>query len=223
MKKLSFVSTLVFVSLFAFGASAQDVAVTTAPADGAYSPMVVGGYMAMGMAGCLGDTCSDSDAKMRFAGGGAAYFDFYFSEMLALDVGLGFIGRGARVVDGDVTAKDKILYMEVPVGLKLNFSGFQVGAGVAMFLAMSGKTTWKSDSSSGEEKWESESWDYHSRFNLGAKIFLGYAIPVGPIAIVPGLEWSMDLLNNAKGDAKDADMKWRYMNIMFRVGVDFGL
>ena len=55
------------------------------------------------------------------------------------------------------------------------------------------------------------------------RVTIGYAIPVGPIAIVPSLMWSIELINSAKDDlADDADAKIHNMNLMGNVGVEFG-
>ena len=81
---------------------------------------------------------------------------------------------------------------------------------------------------SAEVKWNDDMWDSYRRFNIGPKIVLGYAIPVGPISIVPGISWSLHLLNEYK-DLDDDDFEEndddsiRAMNIMFRVGAEFSL
>jgi len=68
-----------------------------------------------------------------------------------------------------------------------------------------------------------EDWDNYRRFNLCPRVTLGYAIPVGPIAIVPGIAWSIEVINSAKGHlADDLDGKIHNMNFMFTVGAEFG-
>ena len=63
-------------------------------------------------------------------------------------------------------------------------------------------------------------WDDMSirRVNMGPRIVLGYAIPLGPVSLVPGASWSMHVISEFKegGDAA------RAMNIMFNVAGEFG-
>ncbi len=199
---------------------------TAAPAPiGGFKPFVVGAFMSMGLAHAFieidGD--SDDDAKPRFAGGGGAYLDFYVSEIFALEAGLGFIGKGTRYHEDDVTEWLRIIYMEIPLGVKLNLQGFQIGVAIAMNVALSGKIKYKSDDEEVSSDFGDDEWDNYRRFNLCPRITLGYAIPVGPIAIVPGIAWSIEVINTAKGDlADDADGKIHNMNFMFNVGVEYG-
>ncbi|MBN2804267.1 MAG: hypothetical protein JXR91_14320 [Deltaproteobacteria bacterium] len=210
---------VMIVMLTSFAANAQ-IEAEAAPVDAGGSKIALGGYMALGLATGTGTDSDQVDG--RFAGGGAAYVDIYFSRLIALDVGLGLLGRGIKISEDDDYIKTYLLNMEIPVGVKFNISGLQIGAGISAFIALKGKT--KSDFMGVEATadWDDNSWDVNRRFNLATKLFVGYAIPVGPIAIVPGLEWTFDLLNNLKGD-NIGDNKWRYTNIMFRVGVEFGL
>lgn len=211
MKKLLAATTLLFAMALAGSAFAQEVAVSTAPTDGGFKPMVVGGAISMGMAHSIVD---EGDPKPRFAGGGSAYFDFYLMEMLALEGNLGMVGKGCRVEVGDDDVKTKLIYMEIGLGAKLNIKGFRAALLVVPAIGLSGK--YKTDNASQDVDWDR---DNIRRFNLGLKVGLGYAIPVGPIAIVPGLDWSIHLLNDYDGPG---DAKARAMNLMFNVGVEFG-
>jgi hypothetical protein len=90
-------------------------------------------------------------------------------------------------------------------------------------FALSGKIKSKIDDHEDTHTVSGDDWDYTHRANIGLRVGLGYAIPVGPIAIVPGLSWSMHLINDIKGrPADDANCKARAMNLMFNVGVEFG-
>jgi len=202
------------------GALAQEgVAVGTDPAPaGGYHEMVIGGQISMGMATVLTDD-DDDDSKPRFAGGGFAYFDYYVSEMLAIEAGLGFIGKGARYEEGDLKLWMKPIYMEIPLGVKLNIQNFRVGILFAFDIGIGGK--FKGEFAGHEEEDDIE-WDedgYPRNFNIAPKITLGYAIPVGPVDIVPGLDWAMNLLDD---DDDDDDNWYRNMNLMFNVAVEFG-
>jgi hypothetical protein len=209
------------------GTPAGDAGAPTAPvAAGGFHPFVVGAFMSMGMAMTVGDLKMGYDQKPRFAGGGGAYFDFYLTEMFALEGGVGFIGKGYRlkeeILDEEYKAWTRIIEMEIPLGVKLNIKGFQASVAIAIDFALSGKTKAKSDNSENTHTWGDDDWDLCRRANLGPRVALGYAIPIGPVALVPGLSWSMDLINQAKGDAADADVKARGMNLMFNVGAEFG-
>jgi hypothetical protein len=221
MKKLLAAGTLILAMAIGTSAFAQEVAVGTAPPDaaGTYKPFVVGAYMGMGMAHSIGD---NGDAKPRFAGEGGAYFSWYFMEILAAEGGISFVGKGARIdeeVAGvEIKARTKITYLEVPLGLKLNIKNFRAGVYVAIEGAIAGKTKVK-EPDEDSDTWSGHDWDNTRRFNIAPKITLGYAIPVGPIAIVPGLSWSMHLLNDYDGPGDDAV---RAMNLMFTAAVEFG-
>lgn len=226
MKKLWTAGAFVLVMAFASTAMAQEAAVSTVPpADtGAFKPFVVGAFMSMGMALAVGDLGEGVDQKPRFAGGGGAYFDFYLMEILALEGGVGFIGKGYRTKEEEAGVEAKMwtryIYMEIPLGVKLNIKGFQAGVAVALNFALSGKVKTDVDGHENTHTVSGDDWDDTMRFNFGPKITLGYAIPIGPIALVPGLSWSMHILNDYKGDVDD--IKARAMNIMFNVGAEFG-
>jgi hypothetical protein len=72
-----------------------------------------------------------------------------------------------------------------------------------------------------ENVWGDDDWDIFKRFNISPRASLAYAIPIGLVDIVPGLTWSMQILNNYTGELDDLNMKSRFMNIMFNVGVEF--
>jgi len=229
MKRLSMIGLALVAVLISSTASAQDAAVSTAPAPDGGKTMTIGAFINMGMAHMVGDY---DDAKMRFAGGFGAYFDFYITPMLALEAGLGIEGKGMRVEEGDWKSRQKVTYLEIPLGAKLNISNFQASLLFVLDFALAGKTKSEGDVEgldvSAEVKWEDAQWDYYRRVNIGPKIVLGYAIPVGPISIVPGISWSLHLVNDYK-DLDDDDFdennddSIRAMNIMFRVGAEFGL
>jgi hypothetical protein len=49
---------------------------------------------------------------------------------------------------------------------------------------------------------------------------VGYAIPVGPVAIIPGVNWSMQFIDLYKNDIPEA---FRLMNVFFNVSVEYGI
>jgi hypothetical protein len=207
------------ISLIGTGAAAQEgVAVTTDPVPAAgYNQFVIGGQLRLGMAHLIGD---NDEAKIKFAGGGMAYFDFYLMEMLAIEAGLGLVGKGARYDEGEVTGRASGIYLEIPLGVKLNIHNVRIGVFIALNLGLTGKTKMEMGGQESEDDWD---WDHYRRFNLGPKISIGYAIPVGPVWIVPGIDWSLHLLNEYYDMPSGFDDSIRAMNIMFHVGVEFAL
>jgi hypothetical protein len=231
IRAMSVLFALVVVGICRLG-SAQEVAAP--PADG-NKPFVVGAYMSFGMSHSIiksdhldsneimdANTGIDQKPKPRFAGGGGAYFDFYVLPILAVEGGIGFLGKGFRLKDDDVRYWNRVIYMEIPLGAKLNIKNFQAALAIDLFFALSGKTKAKSDNDEASHSWNDDDWDNFKRFNIGPKLTLGYAIPLGPVSLVPGLSWSMDLINNLKGDADADNCRDRNWNLMFNVGGEFG-
>jgi hypothetical protein len=207
-------------------ASTSSSGPSAAPAGG-FHPFVVGAFMSMGMALVVGDLKLGYDQKPRFAGGGGAYFDFYVMEMFAVEAGIGFVGKGFRLKESeggyDYKLWERLINMEIPLGVKLNIHGFQASVALALDIAVSGKTKTKIDNNEDTHTWGDDDWKQCRRFNLGPRVALGYAIPLGPVALVPGLSWSMDVINWAKNEsADDYHIKARGMNLMFNVGAEFG-
>lgn len=229
------------------GASAQGAA-----SDAGFKRFVVGGSFGFGMGLVAGDyedliaaregadgMQDYTDTKPKFSFSFNAYFDFYFSPMFAIEAGIGFLGKGGKAeidVDTgwysfDATMWDRMTYMEIPIAFKLNIHNFQASIGIGMWIALSGETKAEDGDNSQTHEWNDDDWDWVHRFNIGPRIFLGYAIPVGPVSIVPGITWMMHLINDVDTDEieddvpgfPDADdIQVRAMNIMFNVGVEFG-
>jgi hypothetical protein len=185
---------------------------------------VIGAHADVGMAHVVGN---DSDDKeVRFAGGGGAYFDFYLNSILALEVGIGFIGKGysyrgpyvGSVYCGTHTVR--LIYMDIPLGAKLNIKNFRASLLFAPNFAIAGKTT--SDSSAcppKEHDWGEQQWGRYRRFNIDSKIVLGYAIPIGPVSLVPGFYMSIHLLDNNYVTSYHGQHS---VNYMFRLAGEFG-
>ena len=197
--------------------------------------MVVGGYFSSGFSFVAGDGYEDlsgwprGDRKAKWAGDGGAYFDFFFTDLIGIEAGLGFRNKGIRFRDGDVGEKSSIVYMEIPVMAKLTFKGFQAALGLAFLVGLSGKTTTWNEDVDVKDRWDGDDWQYFHRVNLGPKLVVGYAIPVGPIYIVPGMSWSMHFINDLNNDEiedlplvpDDPEYRMRAVNLMFRVAVEW--
>jgi hypothetical protein len=192
-------------------------------------PFVLGAYMGMGAAlaignfneGYLEDVFFDSKIP-RFAGEGGVYFNYYLNDIFALEAGLGFAGKGFILKLDSNKVRQTFIDLEIPIGAKLNINNFQVALAINLAIAVSGKTKSKGEfeNSTIEEttKWSGSDWNDTRRFNIGPKLNLGYAIPLGPVDLVPGLSWSMDLIDVAK----PGDVSMRRMNIMLVVAGEFG-
>ena len=190
--------------------------------------MVVGAHGDLGMAYMVGRYVDRdlADKKVRFNGGGGAYFDFYLNSMLALEGGIDFVGKGYRerghyyVTDWNTydTKTVRLIYLEIPLGAKLNIKDFQASLLFTLNFALKGTTTLEEKSfTPSKYEWGDDDWDNYRRFNIGPKIVLGYAIPIGPISLVPGFYWSIHLIN----DSKVYPAQYA-MNFMFRVALEFG-
>ena len=157
--------------------------------------------------------------KPRFTMGFTLTFDHFLSETFAFSTGLGLVGKGTRYTEmpDNTEQKDKILYMEIPIGFKLMISDVVIGAGFSLDLALVGNTVDKdADKTS---KWGDSKWNNYGRANFSGKIFAGYQLEVGPLYLIPGVDWSIQMLNNVK----KGNLKSRNMNVLFCVAVQYGL
>ncbi len=212
---------VIFVAAAAAGTSAQaqDVA-----GDVGGLGLTVGAYMSMGM-GHAFYTDDDADPKPRFAGGFAAYVDWYLADIFALEAGLGFLGKGARDEEdlGGDTYKLKIraVYMEIPIGAKLNIAGFQAALLLAPAFGVGGEYKGEYNGDTDTDDIDFGDSGEPKVFNLGMKVVLGYAIPVWRLFIVPGISFNVDLLNEFdEDDINDEAVRW--WNLMFHIGAEFG-
>lgn len=198
--------------------------------------MVVGGYYANGFALMGGDGYEDmslewqrSDRTAKFSIGGGAYFDFFFTQYFGVEAGMGFLNKGIRFKEDNVRLKYSFVYMEIPIMAKLDYKHIQVSLGFAFSVALTGRTFAKIGNSSSKENWSGGDWDYYHRVNIGPKIAAGYAIPVGPIFIVPGMSWTMNLVNDINNKrieddtGLNTDYRARANNLMFTVAVEWQL
>ena len=208
--------------------------------------MYVGGFFSMGFATMIahgyegfsftGNEPYRDDKKISFAFGGGGYFIYYFTDMVGIQTGLGFLSTGVRYKwsEGGDTLKERIrlAYMEIPVLARLNIQGFQLGLGIALWVALSAKTTEETPDEKFTSKWvKSDEWEAYHRVNMGPWFNFGYAIEVGPVEIVPSLTWMIHLINDINNNATDisntnfdgeSGYRMRAMNIMINCGVQYG-
>jgi len=190
-----------------------------APAADGYSTHVIGATVSLGMATMLVENCSN--CSIRFAGGGGAHYNLYLAKVFALHAGVGFMGRGLKAsgltnTTSNEEQKIKVIYLDVPLGIKLRFGIFQLALGASLDFALSGK------SKNPDVDFNDQLWKFWARrFNIGAWIGFGWAIHAGPIDIVPGFTWNMHLLDEVT--LEGANNSVRPMNIMIDLGVEFGL
>ncbi len=229
MRNLSAACALVLAMAISSSALAEETAaaaaVDTAAASedtGAFHPFVLGAFISMGAALSIGDVYWGTSQTPRFAGSGGAYFNYYLNDMLALDGGIGFIGKGLRAKDtleGEHHQyRVALIDLEIPLGVKLNIKNFQASLAIALDVTVSGKTKDKNGNTTTTTKISGSDWNDFRRFNIGPKVGLGYAIALGPVFLVPGLSWSMDLIDWTK----PSDLKARGMNVMVVVGGEWG-
>jgi hypothetical protein len=202
-------------------AAQEEAAEPAAPAPEAEgrSTHVIGANASLGMATMIVENCSN--CSIRFAGGGGAYYNFYLVDIFGLHAGVGLMGRGLKASgianqSDDEEQKIKILYLDVPLGIKLRLSHFQLALGASLDFALSGKSV------DPDYDFEDQHWEFWARrFNVGVWVNLGWAIPVGPIAIVLGFGFNMHLLDEVT--MENANNSVRPLNIMGNIGVEFGL
>ena len=173
----------------------------------------------------------DVSNSAGFSAGGWLYVDYYLIPLLALEGGLGFVGKGAHYkyegdvglfsVDGDDWIK--MAYMEIPLGVKLNFMNIRLSGLILLNIALTGKYKSADGNNSSETKFDDDDWDTFRRFNLGFRLQAGYAIPIGPIVLVPGVDWSFHFIDEFKDDDIDDKYQVRWMNFFFNVAAEFAL
>jgi hypothetical protein len=163
-----------------------------------------------------------------FSAGGWVYADYYLLDLLALEGGLGFVGKGGHFkyeIDALVTTVQgdhwiKMAYMEIPLGVKLNIHNFRISTLILLNIALTGKFKSDVDGNTDEDKFDDDYWDFWRRFNLGLRLQAGYAIPIGPIVLIPGIDWSTHFVDEIKDDDVE-DYQVRWMNFFFNVAVEF--
>ena len=172
--------------------------------------------------------------KPRFTGGGEFAFNLYLSPVVAINLGMVLISKGYRAdeileEDGfrvEVEERMTFLTMELPMGVLLNLSGFRIGIDMVVSYLLHGRAKGKLDGDSYES--DIDNWDQLRRLNIGPRVSLGYAIPAGPVAVVPGAFWEMDFLNVYDLDQElidllGGDMSYRHMSIMASLGLEFSM
>jgi len=213
---------LILCLTMAAAASGQEAEVGTPdpePADEGMPTHVVGGYAALGMASMIVENCSN--CSIRFAGGGGAHYNFYIGDVFGLHAGVAMTGRGLKASGlANTTNQDeqkiKVLYLDVPLGIKLRFSSFQLALGASLDFALSGK------SENPDYDFRDADWEFWARrFNIGAWVGFGWAIHAGPIDIIPGFAFNVHILDEVTMEG--ANNSVRPMNMMITLGVDYGL
>jgi hypothetical protein len=165
------------------------------------------------------------DLGPRWTGGGGLEYAGFINEYFGLGASVGFVGRGCAYAQQDVELRRQVTYLTMPIGVRLRFSGIQLGIALGFDFALAGRSyerfSRQGQLVSSTIKWGSEEWQFHRRFNFGPVLSIGYAIPVGPVAIVPRVTWSMHVRREAWEDAGGSDR--RYMNVMFNIGMAYGI
>jgi hypothetical protein len=203
-----------------------------APArTGRFDRLAIGGRLALGAAYGLvrgpeaAELFDEGDERSaRFSGGGAVYLDVHLLRTFALEAGLGFVRKGHFSTMAGNESRLSIATMEVPLGARLDFYGVQLGLTLALHVALSAYSELDpgdSEEPTDRHSWGDAQWGRFRRVNFGPHLSLGYAIPIGRAALVPGVEWSTDLLDNATS-SEDGGYELRNTNIMFNLAVEYG-
>lgn len=203
---------------------------------GSMSPgiMRAGGHFSMGIANTAGsfDDGTSPNATPRFGGAFGFSFNYFLLPFLALDGGIGFMGKGYRQKFSFNTPgsteeywrKIRIMYMEIPLGAFIEIMQIQVGLYFVLNFALSGSTSDKQGGTITRTKFDNADWDALRRFNISPKLYAGYALPIklpfGTIYVIPGAEFSIHLINEYKGEIND-NWTMRAVNILFRVGAAY--
>jgi hypothetical protein len=195
-------------------------------------PRAFGVYASFGMAHTFADFPEETPFgwKPRFAGGGGAYVDLYMARHWAIEIALGLVGKGARHGTTGSGMRRRILCLEVPIGVALDIRGVRAGVALAFTAALHGIDAEIVDghvASDESQPWgvneAMNEWDHYRRLNLCPQISLGYAIPVGKLAIVPKIAWSIEIIDTVKGDAEGLwAEKSRNMNLMVNLDLEYG-
>ena len=172
----------------------------------------------------------DVSNSAGFSAGGWVYVDYYLLPMLALEGGIGVLSKGAHYkFEGEAFGFSvegaewiKMAHMEIPLGAKLNFKNFRVSALLLFDITLTGKYKIESGDNTEKEKFDDEDWNTFRRFNLGFRLQVGYGIPLGPIVLIPGVDWSTHLIDEIKEDDFE-EYQVRWMNFFFNVAAEFTL
>ena len=229
MKKFVFVSCALTMVLTGFHTMAQ--APESTETSDSPTKVVLAPRLMLGAATAIvneEDALLELDPKSRFTGGGEFAFNLYLSSSVAINLGMGIISKGYRLDEtislygysAEIKARVNYLHLEMPVGVLFDLSGFRIGIDMVISFALHGRMKAESDGESYEE--DVEDWDGWRRLNFCPRIFLGYGIPAGPVKVVPGAFWEMDLLNFYDDDIY-GDSSYRHMNIMGTLGIEFGM
>jgi hypothetical protein len=196
------------------GPAAADV---SAYEDGRFT---LGVYGSVGMAFMSGGSPGLPEGP-RCAGGAGVTFGWRFSKAASLSLGAGLIGKGARTTSDNWT-RVRIQYAEVPLGVRVAVRRLRIGFALAIDIAFAAQTTDSHNDmgDSATEDWGGDEWDGFRRVNFGPLLSIGYVFPTGSAAIVPSISAIFDLLEN---EGSGASHYGENMNVMFNLGVEFGL
>lgn len=236
MKQLSSIGGVFLYLLVSCAASADDSAGSATPANNATPPssqLAIGAKAGFGFEWAarnqeaketIDAIAGDMRNSIGFSGGGWLYVNYWVIPVVAIQGGLGFAAKGshfaAKDESMDVHVWNKLSYMEFPLGAMLKLAELRLTALLLLEVALTGNTRTKIDDTRNNVKWTETQWDNFRRFNLGLRLGVGYAIPAGPVTIVPGVDWSTQFINVIDTRGNEA---MRFMNFFFGVAVEYGL
>lgn len=162
-------------------------------------------------------------SKLGFTAGLAA--EFGFSDALSLQTGLMLANKGYKFEmeeDGEsIKAKTSVNYLEIPLNLAYNLSGFQVHAGPYIGVGLFGKNKseynfgGESESEEGKFKFKNsvsesdldelaDDEDYLRRLDYGLNLGVGYRM--GPALITATYAWGLsNIMPEYEGSQNEGD------------------
>lgn len=162
----------------------------------------------------------DDEAKFKPGFNIGAFGDFELSDLLAVEAGLNVELKGYRMKFdeiGKTTIKSNLVYVTVPVDVKLTFGSFYVLAGPYIGVAATGKVKSKFEFNDETEK-HNESLDFGNdekdsdlkRLDLGLGLGAGYEINDN-LGVRAG--YDLGLSNLEPGGDKDNSVKNGSINV----------
>ena len=186
--------------------------------------LLIGGALNLGFATAVGSFDNDfGGAKPRFSGGGFLLSNIFFNDRFALAAGIGLINAGWKMKinddsDGNIKETQGVLYLRIPLGLRYKLSGFIIGGGLSLAVALIGNGQVQDESGEEIDDWDFEFGTYR-RVNLALDLNLGYRIMLGRVILAPGVDFSFHLLNDNTGDV--AEWTQRQLHFFVTLGVLF--
>lgn len=146
--------------------------------------------------------------------------EFGFTDLLALQTGLEFTGKGFAYDDGSGATYNPF-YLQVPVHLKFQYNGFIASAGPYVGMGVLGSYDNRLTGINNVEiSYGNDISDDYTRLDYGIGVRLGYQLPFGLFFIT---SYELGLANNLPKDYRDTyDGKTSHQVLGVAIGYMFG-